>query len=291
MTPKKIDVYKLVTDEILKRLEAGVVPWKRPWVGGPPANYLSRKPYRGINAFLLAITAELEGYQSPYWLTFKQALDCKASVRKGEKSTLVCFWKKFARGDDEEEDEDGKKSFFMLKYFRVFNVQQCDGLIIEGPQKPPDPIAECDAIADTYAKAAGPVMETGRARCCYAPKTDTVTMPDRAAFHSAPALYCSLFHELGHSTGHPKRLKRFTLEDGDHNREEEPYAKEELVAEMCAAFLCGHTGIEQPILDNAASYIHGWMQAIKDDGKLIVSAAAKAQRAADLILGVTPEQI
>lgn len=273
-------VYQIITDKIIAKLEEGVAPWRKPWAAGEagaPRNLKSRKTYRGINVFLLAI----QGYGSPYWLTFKQAKALKGSVRKGEKGTQVIFW----RWIEKSKTVDGvetKDSFPILRYYTVFNVEQCDG--ITDPSKTDEPRPEFNPINAAELVVEGmadrPAISHGGSRACYSPSLDVVRMPEREAFDSPAAYYTTLFHELAHSTGHESRVGRtFGVNFGS-----EDYSKEELVAEMAAAMITGHVGIEET-LDNSAAYLASWIKTLKGDPKLAVCAAAQAQKAADWIIG------
>jgi antirestriction protein ArdC len=279
----KKDVYQIVTDQIISQLEAGTVPWRKPWKaenGGNPANFISRKPYRGVNWFMLTFSP----YASPYWLTFKQAQSLGGCVRKGEKGTPIVFWNWVDSKTEKRADGTPKKVPF-LKYFTVFNVEQCDGLDIptwSAPSAEFNPIEEAEKIVAGMPKA--PRISHGGARAFYRPSDDSVTMPPRESFDTEGNYYSVLFHELTHATGHESRLNRKGVVElaafGD-----ETYAKEELIAEMGAAFLCAESGIENTI-DTSAAYIAAWLKALKNDAKLVVQAAAQAQKAADFILGV-----
>ena len=287
MSPKA-DSYNVVTDRIIEALEAGIIPWRKPWksvAGEGPMSLSTGRPYRGINVWILSVTAQLRGYSSPYWTTFKQAKERGGSVRKGEKGTQVVLWKPFTK----ETEKDGQKReerFLMLRHFTVFNLDQCDG--VEAPKSEPlperDPIERAEEIVVGFMP--GPSIGHGGNSAHYSPALDHVQMPKRGQFTTSEHYYGTLFHELAHSTGHESRLKRDTLLDPRPFGSED-YSKEELVAEMAAAFLCGEAGIE-PNIEHHAGYIASWLAALKDDRKLLVSAAAKAQKASDLILGVTP---
>jgi antirestriction protein ArdC len=284
------DVYQIVTDKIVELLEKGTVPWSKPWtvIGGRgvmPTNLVSKKPYRGINVWMLAAA----GYGSPFWLSYKQATDLGGSVRQGEKSSLAVFWK---RGEVEDKDTGEMKKTFLLRYYRVFNVEQCDGLEkhlpkVEKPKKGAkkfNPIAEAEQIVEGMPKR--PDIKHGGSNAAYSPLFDIVKMPPRESFVDEPKYYTTLFHELTHSTGHASREGRFAgcTEDAKQFGSEN-YAKEELVAEMGAAFLCAVAGLDSTT-DHSAAYIKGWLKALKDDRKLVVNAAAAAHRAADFILDV-----
>jgi antirestriction protein ArdC len=276
-------VPEIITESILKQLEQGVAPWRKPWSTSVPRNLISKKPYRGLNVFLLAT----QGYGSPYWVTFNQAKQLGAHVRQGEKSSLVSFWKfnEYAK-ENRETGETENKTSVLLRYYRVFNIEQCDGLkALHGDeQKPVNPIEECESIANRMPNA--PRIEQ-HSHAFYRSSADIVGMPPRNCFESPEAYYSTLFHELTHSTGHKSRLNRFGDNSTDHQFGSESYSKEELIAEMGAAMLAGIAGISQATLGNSASYLQSWINRLKSDSRLIISAASHAQKAADYILGKT----
>jgi antirestriction protein ArdC len=285
-------IYQTVTDRIISSLKAGVIPWEKPWktpryAGGPfPCNFYTGKPYRGINVLLLWSSE----YNSPFWLTFKQAQALKGTVRKGEHGTPIIFYKQLPEYAKNDEDTAGKDECvpFVLCHYTVFNVEQCDGLTlpeIEQPTNAPeiDEDEICKGIVSGWENR--PALHLNCSieyRAYYRPSTDSVHMPARSRFVDAPHYYSTLFHELIHSTGHESRLNRtFGDRFGD-----ELYSKEELVAEMGAAFLCAIAGIANEHTDrNTTAYIQNWIAKLEDDNRLIVHAAANAQRAVDLILG------
>jgi len=279
------DVYEIITARIMSQLESGTVPWHKPWnVGthGGPQNLVSKKEYRGVNVFLLSCMP----YSLPYWVSYKQAQQLGGNVRKGEKSTPVVFWKWL----EKENPETGKaEKIPLLRYYRVFNVSQCEGIDGKIPQvdesdvEPFGPIAKCERIVE--AMPGRPEIRHGMDGGFYQPSNDFVGMPDRERFETAESYYSTLFHELTHSTGHESRLNRQGIATVA-GFGSQTYSKEELVAEMGSAFLSGHCGIEDRILDNSAAYINGWLGRLKNDPKLVVMAAAKAQKASDYILGV-----
>lgn len=285
MHKQRTDAYQLITDRILAMLAEGTIPWQRPWAGdeGGPRNIAGRS-YRGVNVFLLAC----QGYESPYWLTFKQARALGGHVRKGEHGTPVILWKPVTRtAEDPKTGEEVRRPGMVLRHYTVFNVTQCE---LPAEAVPPtvrggeafEPIEECERIVGAF--QGPPTLQVGGSRAFYRPSADSVTMPERAAFKSGPAYYATLFHELGHATGHPSRLNRKGLADlcpfGSTN-----YSREELVAEMAAAFLCGRAGIEPATIEDSAAYIAGWLRKLGDDPRMVVIAAAQAQKAADWILG------
>jgi antirestriction protein ArdC len=272
-------IYEMVTDKIIEKLEQGTVPWQKPWVsGGLPKSLVSGKTYRGVNVFLLAI----QDYSSPYWLTLKQANDRGGKVRKGEKSTPVIFWNWINKEDKDNPDKVKKIPF--LKYYRVFNVEQCDGLNFpqEEVARPLNRITECEKVVSDMPKA--PRLTHGGNHAYYRPSEDVVNMPASDGFVSDEEYYSTLFHELTHSTGHESRVGREGIKDVQPFGTVD-YGKEELVAEMGAAFLCGITGINNKTVDNSAAYINSWLKKIRQDKKIIVQAAAAAQKASDFILG------
>jgi len=280
-------VYAIITNQIIEKLEQGTIPWKMPWSSDAPKNLVSGKAYRGINVFLLGSL----GYMSPYWLTFKQAKSLGGYVNKGEKSVPVIFWKSWSTLEANADGKHEEKSRFVLRYYRVFNIEQCTLPAEEIPQEDPtartfDPILKCEQVVKAMPNA--PAITHQSQRACYSPLLDIVNMPRPQSFDTPENYYSTLFHELTHSTGHHSRLDRKGITDpvrfGSHD-----YSKEELIAEMGAAFLSGHCGIEDRILDNSAAYINGWLSRLKNDPKLVVMAAAKAQRSSDYIQGVKYE--
>lgn len=282
------DLYQSVTDQIVAMLESGVVPWRSPILGrskaGHPKNLNTGRQYRGVNVFLLAFTAFAKGYGSSYWLTFHQTKERGGKVRKGEKSSMVVFWKQYETTDR----ESGKPvKVPVLRYYNVFNAEQVDGIEIPDALKfePLDfkPIESAERIAGGY--LGGPAVEhDGGQQAFYLPSSDTVHMPQQTRFASAEEYYSTLFHELSHSTGHSSRLDR-KLDTTPKPFGSPDYGKEELIAECSAAFLCSYANIQPAVIENQAAYLAGWLKQLKSDKKLVISAAGQAQRAADWIRG------
>ncbi len=289
----RVDTYQQITDQIVEKLEGGEVPWKKPWKGGEgnwPKNLKTGRKYNGINALLLSLGRE---YESPYWLTFNQAKELGGHVKKGEKSVAIVFWNFVEKdaGDGKEEGAVKKRKIPYIKSYRVFNADQCVNLKRRVPVGETEenaeeldfnPIKACESLAAAY--KGSPEIHHGGGQAFYRPLTDTVHIPERGAFVSESEYYSVLFHELAHSTGSKGRLDR----DGITNCASfgtKVYSEEELVAELSSAFLCGITGIIPATVDNSAAYIQGWLKRLKDDKKLIVIAAAKAQKAANWITG------
>jgi antirestriction protein ArdC len=216
-------------------------------------------------------------------------------VRKGEKGTQIVFYRQLGDRTKNEnaKDQEKERAPFVLCYYTVFNVEQCDGLTLPQIEQPTakteiETDENCEAIVTGWANppALHLTSETEH-RACYRPGTDSVHMPARSRFVDAPHYYGTLFHELVHSTGHGSRLNRtFGAHFGD-----ELYSKEELVAEMGAAYLCAIAGIANDHTDrNTTAYIQSWISQLEDDNRLIVHAAANAQKAVDVIVGTTFEE-
>jgi len=241
-----------------------------------------------VNTILLGMSALSHDYGSPWWGTYRQIQERGGQVRKGERSTMVVLWKPVTRHPDssdyQPDDQTKPGRYLLARTFSVFNADQCDGLRIAQPERPTvDPIEACEQVTARYL-ATGPKLTNGMGRAWYRPSRDVVGMPERSAFESAEAWHSTLFHELVHSSGHQTRLNREGVVEG-HRFGDESYSKEELIAEMGAAMLCGLAGVEQVTLANSAAYIASWLRVLRGDPKLVVSAAASAQRAADLIAG------
>jgi len=279
----KVKVEQMVTDRILAAIDSGTLSkWNAPWIsaGRPDQNLISKRPYNGVNVLLTWIARVSKNYTSPYWLTYKQCASLGGQVRTGEKATIIVYFKKLKVQDKQTGDD---KFIPLLRYFSVFNTDQCDGLEDKIPADPKvadgfDPLDSCEEIIDGW-KDSAPINYGGDS-AFYNIKTDEVTLPKREQFKSAEGFYSTAFHELTHKTGHESRLNReFGKQFGN-----DPYAKEELVAELGAAFLCAHAGINNE--DDSAGYIKHWRDKIAADPKLILWAASKAQKATDLILGI-----
>lgn len=275
-------VYEIITQQVLAALEQGEVPWRKPWRTLPPANLISNKPYRGINVFLLA----LQGYGSQYWLTFNQAKQLGGNVRRGEHGTKIVFWKFDSYETETADGETEERKSAMLRYYTVFNLEQTEGLKALLSLPPSSPIESAEEIAKGMPNP--PAFEQD-AQAAYVPSRDAVTMPSRTAFVSQAEYYSTLFHELTHSTGHAKRLGREGF-DTPQKFDSDSYSREELIAEMGSAMLCGVAGIEQSTVGNSAAYLRGWISRLRGDSRLVVSAASAAQKAADYVRGVAPLQ-
>jgi len=314
--PERVNIYDEVTQRIIGELEAGTVPWVRPWrkaaigTSGLPVNATTGRAYSGINVLILWGAVIAADYPTQCWLTFRQALDAGGSVRKGEKGTGIVYADRFVprdpkgalRGSDSadraektraaEQGGDGvgdkagvrgtdtpRRAVPFLKRFTVFNAAQCDGLPEHLTQAPP-PVPERETLprAEAVIAASGIRFRLGGNHAFYAPGPDVVQMPPPPAFDEPLDFYRIGLHELNHATGHPARLAR--NQTGAFGTKD--YAREELVAEMGAAFLCAALGIA-PTLRHA-DYLANWLAVLREDNRAIFRAASAASKAADWLL-------
>lgn len=282
----KLDVYAIITNRIIELLEQGTVPWKKPWTddgAGIPKNLLSKRPYRGINFWLLLSL----NYQQNLFLTWDQIKTIGASVKKEEKGHVVVFWKNTHKQPEEIDDNGNPKMLQTLRYYKVFNIEQCrdipEGLFPKQEASSNDfnPIIECESIMQSFPSC--PEIQHKVQRAYYHITEDYINMPKKKSFKSIASYYATLFHELVHSTGHEKRLGRSTVTDM-HEFGSEEYSLEELIAEMGTAYLCSFTGIGNEEIENSAAYIDGWLAKFKNDKRFIVKASGQAQKAVDYIL-------
>lgn len=285
------DVYQTVTDSIIAILESGARPWAQSWSnsggGSMPLRHNGNR-YRGINVLVLWGAQAVCGYQSPYWMTYRQAAELGGQVRKGEKGTMVVYYGTAAKNGEPAEpvDHDDATHYRFLRAFFVFNADQIEGL----PQRYSIPVVAVIPAADripeleTMVSATGASIHHGGNRAFYRASTDTVTMPRLEQFRSAEFYYATLFHELAHWTQAATRLAR---DFGSSRWGDEGYAKEELVAELASAFLGAEFGFAPEHIEDHASYLASWLKSLRDDKRLIFTVAAKAQAAADFIAGRT----
>ena len=275
------DLFAAVTQRIIDQLEAGTIPWHKSWTGGCDCamSHVTGKPYSLLNHMLL-------GGRTGEYLTFKQCTDEGGTVKKGEKASMIVFWK-ILEEIDQETGEIIKTPF--LRYYKVFHIDQCDGITprydhAHDPGEQLQPDEKADSIITEYVRRSGVKFRCERSgKACYTPATDTITIPLLQQFRDMPEFYSTGFHEMTHSTGHAKRLARIA-EAAAFGGEE--YSKEELVAEIGAATLCHTCNVETPeSFRNSAAYVQGWLKALSDDPKLIISAASKAEKAVNFIIG------
>jgi antirestriction protein ArdC len=278
------DIYQTITDRFIDQLKKGTVPWQMPWRGAQ--NIVSRKPYRGINSLLLD-SAE---FQSPFWLTFKQTFDLGGNVKKGAKSTPVIYYKFLektdAAGNPVHCDNGKPKRIPFVRWSNVFNLDQTEG--IEPPAIKPsrNDLSANDRAAAIVQEAKLCSIYHAGFTALYSPRDDVIRIPVPASFYSPEGYYHTLFHEMTHATGHGSRLDR----EGVTNPVKfgsERYSKEELIAELGAAFLSNEAGILNGVqFENSAAYLDSWISKLENDPKLIVTAASQAQRGADFVLGI-----
>lgn len=275
----KNDVFTIVNNRIIEQLEKGYVPWRQPWTGtGLPRNLITGRSYRGFNVLLLASL----GFPLNIFLTLKQVNDLGGMVRKGEHSCPVVFWSQTEKINETTGEKEVKR---VLRYYMVFNIDQCTDLPEDKiPEYKPkiDPIASCEDIVAGMPKK--PVIEHKSQKAFYNPSTDIVNMPRMKTFTDSASYYMALFHELIHATGHESRLNRETLVQTTR-RDSEPYAEEELVAQIGACFLAAHAGCTFNF-ENDVAYIQGWLAKLKNEKRFLLFASAKAQRAIDYILNL-----
>lgn len=278
-------VLQIVTDKIVAMLENGTVPWRKPWNANTTAPHnIAGYAYNGINFFLLSML----GHETPVYLTFNQIKKAGGRIKAGEekKHAPVFFWKWLQFSKDRNGNElDDPRSVPLVRFTQVWNISQVDG--VELPKrfktepKVFNPIETAQTVVEGYKNA--PAVTHGGNRACYTPVLDKVAMPIRESFLSPAEYYSTLFHEFAHSTGHKSRLNRKEVMDGNAFGSHD-YSVEELVAEMGAAYLCAHCGIDNT-LENSAAYIQSWIKRLKDEPKMLMVAAARAQKAFKHIVG------
>lgn len=288
--PVRPDLYTRITDSILSQLEAGVRPWTQPWIKSASVSRPLRhngEPYSGINVLLLWSEATARGFQSDTWMTFRQALALNACVRKGEKGSTVVYAGALDRSVDLEEREDEVRRVPFLKAYTVFNIEQIDGL--DGRFAPVS-VPEINSVqrvdrAEAFFAAVGADVRHGGGSAYYAPEADYVQMPPFESFVDPQAYYATLGHELTHWTRHATRLDR---DFGRRRHGDAGYAREELVAELGAAFLCAELGLALEPREDHAAYIGSWLEILRGDKRFIISAASHAQKAVDHLRSYQP---
>ena len=283
--PKR-DFYAEVSARIIAELEAGAAPWVKPWSATPgantPCNAVTNRPYSGCNVILLWM-AQSAGYRTPRYLTFKQAVELGGHVRKGEHGMRVYFVKQLQVRENATDGESEMRVVPMMREYTVFNVDQCENLpdrvlrMGEIKRRNPD---QRDAEIDDFLACSGATIREGAGEAYYRLGDDFISMPRFAAFRSAAHFYGVAFHELGHWTGHRSRLDR----DLRSRFGERAYAAEELVAELCAAFLAAEFSLDGDL--RHAGYIQSWIGLLKADSRAFFTACSKAQAAADYLRGL-----
>lgn len=282
------DIYEIITARFIDQLKKGTVPWQKPWMG--VQNIVSKKPYRGINSLILGGS----DFQSPYWLTFKQAHDLGGNIKKGEKATPVIYYKLFEKRDDHGNlvlGSNGRPTRIpFIRWSNAFNLDQTEGIEAPAQTATQEVIQPLDKAAKIVAEAKiCPIYHTGFA-AVYSPGEDVIRMPAQKTFRSPESYYQTLFHEMTHSTGHASRLDRegvtLPIKFGS-----ERYSKEELIAELGASFLSNEAGIlNQVQFDNSAAYLGSWIEKFQNDPRMIFTASSQAQRSTDFILGIEQKE-
>lgn len=296
-TKAPFDLYQVITDKILEEIKkTGKLNWVKEWKTrktGHPMNGITKKRYEGINFFLLSMA----DYLSPYWLTYKQVEQLGGNVKKGEKSTQIVFWKvnEYTKTNEQTKEETTAK-IPMLRYYNVFNADQCENLTIKNDSTPEveynenERIEQAQVICDQYQAKQGikyEIQESSRAY--YQPQADAIRMPLIEQFNTSESFYSTFFHEIGHSTGHASRLNRKEVTETIHFGSCD-YGTEELTAELTSAFICAEIGISNENTErNSIAYLKNWKNAIKADKKLFLMASQRASKAAKFILN-KPEE-
>ena len=279
---KEMNVYQIVTGRIIKELEKGLIPWRKPWIDirlqSGAYNRVSKKPYSLMNQMLLGLEGE--------YATYKQWNALGGTLKENARSEIVVFWKMQVIQEEKENGEIEEKQIPFLRYYRVFHISQIDG--IEPLPKPEIPQVEGikagDQLIEEYASREKiQIKETISNEAFYNPRKDMIVIPQKGQFQEINEFYSTIFHEMVHSTGHSTRLNRDTM--GKASFGTNLYSREELVAETGSAMLMNIVGIETPgTFNNSAAYIQSWITHLQQDEKLIVTASAKAEKAVRYIL-------
>jgi antirestriction protein ArdC len=279
----KLTIYETVTNTIIEALRRGVVPWKKPWAeAAAPVNAMTQRAYRGVNVLLLSLSR----YTDHRWLTLKQVNEKGGRVKTGERARMVVFWKQWQpSAEDDEQPKPRPKP--VLRYFHVFNAEQCEELRLSELYRPPETTHQRIERAEVIVKSMPdpPRIREGTA-AWYSPADDLVQVPPLRSFETADSYYSTLFHELGHATGHERRLNRPAVM-GEVQFGSGVYSHEELVAELTSTFCCATASLDNSLLENSASYIDSWLKVLRGDPKMVVIAATQAQKACDYIKGIT----
>lgn len=288
----KPDVYTSITNKIIADLEQGVRPWMKPWKAEHAAGRITKplrhngQPYNGINILMLWSAAVSEGYAAPIWMTYRQAAELGGQVRKGQKGELVVYANTITRKEtDAETGEETDQTIPYMKGYTVFNVDQIDGLpshYYQLAEPTLDPVQRIEAV-ETFFAATGAAVHHGGNQAYYTITQDRIQMPPFEAFKDAQSYYATLAHESTHWTRHPSRLDR---DFGRKRWGDAGYAREELVAELSAAFLSAYLGLTPEVREDHSAYIASWLEVLKSDKRAIFQAASHAQRAVDFLHGL-----
>jgi len=264
----KNNIYEKITNLILAKLAAGVIPWRKSWIALAPKNFLSKNTYQGINFLLLSLSDN----PCQYFITFKQCKDKGGHILKGSTGAPVLFWKII-------ENKTNGDEFPLIRYSTVFNLAQTSLFEVQ-----PEEAGTLQTAQELFKNLAHvPQIKHNVSRAFYSPALDYISLPPLSQFETEAEYYSALFHEIIHSTGHSKKLNRFNPAGFTHD---EKYSFEELVAELGSAFLCSMCGIDNTI-ENSAAYIQGWSRKLKSDDKLILRASTKAKNAVNYLLNIS----
>ena len=277
--------YQIITDQLIAAMQGGQIPWRKTWSGNQPCNAFNKNVYKGINTLVLGLAP----FTDNRWATWNQIVERGGNVKQGEEKnyTRIVLW-----NWSKKEDKQGNiTSIPFLKYYRIYNVEQCDNLDLPAlvtPSEERDTIAEAEAIVSAYHSC--PEIQPAQ-NAWYSPVKDIIGIPDMAFFESSDAYYSTLFHEMAHSTGHSSRLNRKevvnTASFGTND-----YSKEELVAEFTAYFLCNACGIaNERLQENTTAYLQSWIKVLQKDPKIAVQCAGIAQKVTDYILNKTESNV
>lgn len=289
----KLDIYNRVTNKIIADLERGKLTWLQPWKAGRGAGDVSLplrvngKAYRGINIVMLWAATLENGYCSPVWLTYKQAIELGGQVRKGEKGSLVVFADRFTKVETNDKGEDKETEIHFMKGYTVFNADQVDNLPAHLYARPNGGEAKINRqeVVERFFAATGITIQHGGHQAFYSPSHNIVQMPRIEDFRDSESYYATLAHEAIHATRHETRLNR---DFGRKRFGDEGYAMEELIAEIGAAFLCADLGITPETREDHAAYVASWLKVLGNDKKAIFTAASHAQRAAEFLHACQP---
>ena len=291
------DIYSRVTTKILADLEQGVRTWLRPWNAAYAAGKITRPlrhngtPYQGVNVVMLWADATTKGYVCPIWMTYRQATELGGQVRKGEHGSLVVYADRVRKTETTDAGEETERQILFLKGYTVFNCEQVDGLPAQYYARAEAPALPAEArhqAAEQFIRATSALIEHRGDRAYYTEAADRIQLPPFESFRDAESYYATALHELTHWTKHAKRLAR---DLGRKRFGDEGYAREELVAELGAAFLCADLGITPEVRDDHAGYIASWLKVLREDKRAIFQAAAHAQRAVDYLVRLQPGAI
>lgn len=293
MQPDRTDIYTRITNSLIAELEQGTRPWLRPWSAEHLAGRITRplraggQPYKGINVIQLWMSAAVQGFSAPLWITFNQTRELGGRIKAGSRGTLVVYADRIQKRETGDDGEEAEREIFFMKGYTVFNAEQTEGLPPHFYATAPAAAEPTERIAaaDLFFANTGADIRHGGNRAYYAPQPDYVQMPPFASFRDAASYCATLAHELAHWTSHPARLNR---DFGRKRFGDEGYAREELVAEIAAAFLCCDLGITPEPREDHAAYLADWLKVLATDNRAIFQAAAFAQKACEYLHGLQP---